>query len=357
MTANDTAVRLTATARATLDFIKRISSEYILAGQHNYAPVGNKYTRLVSDNVKRTPVIWGSDFSFRAEATAHDRHYHCGPLNLNDPGLPDEHRRMVDVSVESVRERMVRTAMAQYGKGHIITLMWHCPFPAFGDRATFDSVWAMENRPGPAVWDELVTPGTKLNKQWERGADRIAEYLKRFRDADIPVLWRPYHEMNGVWFWWCNQRGERGFKRLWDMMYERYVYVHNLTNLIWVWNANAPRDRPGDEAYAYADYYPTEDYVHVLAADVYRNDYRQSHHDELLELAHGRPIALGEVGEAPSVEILERQPAWSWFMPWGCLVQWRENQAKIPRLYQSRRVLTMEDLRRSDDGTYRIDRQ
>jgi mannan endo-1,4-beta-mannosidase len=35
------------------------------------------------------------------------------------------------------------------------------------------------------------------------------------------------------------------------MMYNYYVNHHKLDNLIWVWNTNATRDIPGDEAFAY----------------------------------------------------------------------------------------------------------
>ena len=72
---------------------------------------------------------------------------------------------------------------------------------------------------------------------------------------------------------------------------------HKLNNLIWVWNANAPRLLPNDEAWAYEDYFPGLECVDVLAADVYHHDYKQSHHDELVKLGEGKVIALGEVGK------------------------------------------------------------
>jgi mannan endo-1,4-beta-mannosidase len=150
--------------------------------------------------------------------------------------------------------------------------------------------------------------------------------------------------MNGVWFWWCNHPGEEGFRRLWIMMYEYFTRHHGLNNLVWVWNTNAPRDIPGDEAWAYEDFFPGIDYVDVLAADVYRNDYRQSHHDQLRELARGKPIALGEVGEIPTEKILEDQPYWSWFMPWGWVLFYASEEEKIIGLYQSEKVLTLDEL-------------
>ena len=68
------------------------------------------------------------------------------------------------------------------------------------------------------------------------------------------------------------------------MMYDRYTNYHQLNNLIWVWNANGPRDKKNDEASDYHLFCPGNENVDILAADIYHNDYKQSHHDQLLDL-------------------------------------------------------------------------
>ena len=174
----------------------------------------------------------------------------------------------------------------------------------------------------------------------------IAGYLAELRDAGVPFLWRPYHEMNGVWFWWCDQKGEHGFRRLWIM--------------IRVWDANAPRPNPGDEAFAYEDFWPGAQYVDVLAADIYHKKAGQAQDDrrnyeDLLKLANGKPIAMGEVGEPPSPETITEQPKWTWFMPWppfGALA--RDNPAKLRALYADPRALTRDDVAIGADGTYEV---
>jgi mannan endo-1,4-beta-mannosidase len=47
-----------------------------------------------------------------------------------------------------------------------------------------------------------LTPGAELSKRWCAQVDTTAFYLKKLQDARVPILWRPYHEMNGDWFWW-----------------------------------------------------------------------------------------------------------------------------------------------------------
>jgi mannan endo-1,4-beta-mannosidase len=355
-------------------FIQDIEGRYTLSGQHNFCGKGSEYTNRLEEITGRKAIVWGSDFSFCVKGEDALRYQHCGPANL--PAIPWEQFRawrdsvaadsgararrperkleFLEISLEEARESTIREAIARHREGHIITLMWHGCFPTDGDCCPGSSIWAMEDRPTPQQWEELVTEGTEPNKAWKEGADKIASCLGQLQDAGVPVLWRPYHEMNGVWFWWCNQKGEEGFKRLWIMMYDYFTKHHKLNNLIWVWDANAPRDIPGDEAWAYEDFFPGIEYVDILAADVYRNDFRQSHHDQLVVLGKGKPIALGEVGEIPTPEILEQQPMWTWFMPWGWILFLSNEPEQINRVYQSDRVLTLDEVRRDDNGAYTI---
>lgn len=160
------------------------------------------------------------------------------------------------------------------------------------------------------------------------------------------MLWRPYHEMNGVWFWWGNKPGKNGYIKLWKMLYERLTDYHKLNNLIWVWNANAPRDIPQDEAFDYKDFYPGNKYVDILATDVYHNDYEQKDYDQLIKLADGKPIALGEVGELPKPEILQAQPKWSWFMVWTDFLNQANSPERVKAIYDYDQTITRDEIKR-----------
>lgn len=119
--------------------------------------------------------------------------------------------------------------------------------------------------------------------------------------------------MNGEWFWWGGRPGPGGYQALYRMTFERLVHFHRLDNLVWVWNANAP---DGPKVGPYHAYYPGPEWVDILATDIYRG-YAQSHHDDLVKLAAGKPVALGEIGKPPTPEELSAQPAWTWFMGWS----------------------------------------
>ncbi|MFN8205972.1 MAG: glycosyl hydrolase [Bacteroidales bacterium] len=337
-------------ARQLLEFIYSIQGKYTLAGQHNFTSSGDRYDSIVLAITGKEPAVWGADFSFIAAVEGADGVHHCGPMNLSDP---TDSLRFNGRSADELRQSLVDEAKGQHAKGKIITLMWHRCFPTSGDSCMGSDIWAFENRPSKATIDSMTTEGTALNTAWKKQADGVAKYLAQLRDAHIPVLWRPYHEMNGVWFWWCNLREGR-FAKLWEMEYRYFTEVHKLNNLLWVWDANAPRDIKGDEAFAYRDFYPDPSTVDILAADVYRSDYQQSHQDELIILGEGKPIALGEVGEVPTDSILHAQPNWTWFMVWGYFANVYNAPEKVKALYDSPRVLTLEEIERGEDGNWRV---
>lgn len=339
-------------AVSLLKFLHKIQGKYILSGQHNFIGTGSKYTNAIKDLTGKHPLIWGSDFSFCYKGAEPENFQHCGPLNLSDPGDPVSY---TDLTAAKARAMLVQNVIEKHKQGFIITLMWHaCPPGIGGDCCDGRDLWTWDERPSEEDWEELTTDGTTLNNTWKQQADTIAFYLKQLRDEGVPILWRPYHEMNGVWFWWCNKKGEHGFRKLWIMMYDYFVNHHELNNLLWVWNTNAPRNKPGDEAYAYEEFWPGHDFVDILAADVYHNDWKQSHHDDLLQLANGKPIALGEVGNIPTPEILSDQPHWTWYMPWGNFALMGDGPDKLKRLYAEQRLLAKEDVTIDSTGEYII---
>ena len=211
--------------------------------------------------------------------------------------------------------QVVEIATREHRRGRIITIMWHVNRP-FDRTPRVDFRRQTQGKFSDEQWKELMTEGSEMHSMWLEQVDSISTYLKTLKDRNIPVLWRPYHEMNGEWFWWGDRKGEDGFAKLWRMLYDRMVNHHHLDNLIWVWNANAPRVIPDDTAMAYKLYYPGHEYVDVLATDVYHNDWKQEHHDQLAELGEGKLIALGELGDLPTPEKLASMNKFAWFMVW-----------------------------------------
>jgi mannan endo-1,4-beta-mannosidase len=301
-------------AKHLLSYLYSINGKKLLSGQHNYNNQMNRFNDSVYAITGKYPAVWGTDFIWNG---------------TKDPGQP-----IVDECIRKNKE------------GYIITLMWHQGRPT--DNAPFGWKESIQGRLTDDQWKELTTEGTPLHNRWLAQIDTIAGYLAQLNAAHVPVLWRPYHEMNGIWFWWGNKKGRDGIAKLWKMMYDRYVNHFHLNNLLWVWGANGPRDIPGDEAYPYKDFYPGHEYVDVLGADVYHMDYEQKDYNELLSLAQGRLIALTECGELPGTAILDAQPKWSWFLVWSDWIYSHNSPQQVRTVYGRPQTQTHEEVKMND---------
>lgn len=148
--------------------------------------------------------------------------------------------------------------------------------------------------------------GTWENKVFTEDLKNAAAYLKLLRDADIPVLWRPFHEAAGGWFWWGKDAAS--FKSLWIAMFN-YFKTEGLDNLIWVWTTE------GNDA----DWYPGDQYVDIVGCDVYNKETADcvSEYTSIAENYGNKIVSLSECG---TVGLISEQWAsgarWSWFMPW-----------------------------------------
>jgi mannan endo-1,4-beta-mannosidase len=292
-------------------YLHQISGKKTLTGQHDQPIFGSAYYQRVYEVTGEHPAVKGMDFGF------------------SEPNTLDG---------INFRQNLVDEAIKYWKDGTIITLMWHAVPPDMDEPVTFKA--DIQSHLTDKQWNELITPDSELNRRWQSQVDVIAFFLKQLRDAHVPVIWRPYHEMNGKWFWWGARPGEQGYQKLYKMLFERLVNYHKINNLIWVFNAN---EISGDWMAPYVDFYPGHEYVDILATDVYRNNYQLSDYDQLLELGEGKLIALGEVGKMPSAEILIQQPKWIWFMTWVDFVFLSNTNDELNAIYKAENTLTREE--------------
>lgn len=302
-------------ARDLLNYFYSLSGKKVLTGQHNFIGRMSQSTDRVAEITGKYPAIWGSDFGFADSTWDHD--------NIK------------------YRALLVDEIKKQYQNGAIITMTYHQANPKMGE-------------PGPwiggvngtkltsAEWDSLLTPGAALHRVWKNQMDIIAGYLKELRDADIPILWRPYHEMNGGWFWWGAKKEPNGFVTLWRTLFDYYTNHHKLDNLIWVWSPDKPW-------HGLQEYYPGDEFVDIISADIYPHRgypvvFRQQWYQQIVELAKGKPIAIGENGSLPVPEELNTQPKWIWFMSWADLLERQNSKADILNLYNAPHVLTRDEM-------------
>lgn len=147
---------------------------------------------------------------------------------------------------------------------------------------------------GGNAWDmsfvdfsQLITSGTALNTRFKGYLDSLANNLANLQDNNVVVLFRPYHEMNGSWFWWCGHDPQQ-YKDLWIYTFNYLTQTKGLHNLLWVYAPNAELD---------LTYYPGSQYVDVVGVDYYGTGVFSSAVDGYGQLSTlGKPFGLTEFG-------------------------------------------------------------
>jgi mannan endo-1,4-beta-mannosidase len=302
-------LKATEEAKELLYLLYLMKGRYTLAGQHNYLEGPDQYSEVVKSMIGQTPALHGYEFGAIMNQSNED--------------------------IRKLRQKVVDSAIQTHQKGGVVAITYHAHLP--GECACWEHV----NNGGisQGEFKQIITPGTDLHKLLLADLDEVAVYLKKLQAAHVPVLWRPYHEMNGGWFWWGKQAE---YAQLWEIMYERFTKVHQINNLLWVWGPNAPNDH----ADSFEPYYVGPLRADVLTVDVYNKDYKQSHHDQLWVLSGGKPIAIGENGELPDAELLNvDQRQYIWFMTWGSELEEKNQLLDVQELYKSEKVLTIEKMK------------
>ncbi|MBN1466815.1 hypothetical protein JXA02_13760 [candidate division KSB1 bacterium] len=306
-------------ARALLKLLYDISGKYTLTGQHNYPNTRDRNSQFAARYTGEMPAIWSTDMGFAED------------------GDTDSYLARPDIVQEAIR---------QHKLGSLVTICWHAVPPTADEPVTFrpshdaDStrLASVQGQLLDEQFKDVLTPGTELYEKWAAQVDSVAFYLQKLQQARVPILWRPYHEMNGDWFWWGGRIGEYSTVALYRQMFDRLVHHHKLDNLIWMWSV----DRAHQPRMYYSQYYPGEDYLDVVSLDVYGSDFSEAYYDSLKALAHGKPLVLGEVGNPPTLEILQAQPLWGFWVVWAGMVR-NTTKEEYQTLLASPRILTLDD--------------
>jgi mannan endo-1,4-beta-mannosidase len=299
-----------ATTADVLAYLRGIEGNHIVSGQHNAEPntTPAQYTDQVHSITGVYPGLWGGDFLYEGDSIA-------------------------------ARQTLVNEAKAEWAAGSLVTLMWHeCP-PTMSEPCNWSDV---ESKLTGTQWTQLVTSGTALNNAWKAELDIIVPYLQQLKAANIPVLWRPLHEINDAWSWWG---GTANSAKLFQITHDYLVNTKGLTNLIWVWSVK------DDSTSTLSTYYPGNQYVDVVGLDPWNSGWPSTQWYQAMEsLAGSKPIALAEVGTLPTPAQLASQPNWTYFNDWADYINTNNNSTTIKATYYDTQVLHRGDINLGSTG-------
>lgn len=193
------------------------------------------------------------------------------------------------VPFDTMREEIRK----QHGRGGLTTVSWHAYNPLTGGDA-----WDVSSADVVAS----VLPGGSKHELFTEWLGIVADFLNSLTTPDgekIPVLFRPWHEHTGSWFWWGQRLCSREqYIELWKMTLRtlRQQGVQMLT----IYSPNACRS-----AEEYLDRYPGDAWIDILGVDIYDSNqgdtYRRKMDETLtvmeqLGRERNKPCVVSETG-------------------------------------------------------------
>jgi mannan endo-1,4-beta-mannosidase len=268
----------TVETRALFVNLQRLAPEALLFGHQNTLAYGYGWTLEPGrSDVKETagsfPAVYGWDAN------------ELFPRGPQDRGAAARTQRLRDW----IREG--------YGRGGVVTMSWHMYNPVT-ERNFYDTTRAVY----------AILPGGTHHEAYRAKLDTLADFFQSLavRDASgrehlVPVVFRPFHEMSGHWFWWGARHATREeFVDLWRFTVEYLRDQRRVHNLLWAFSPDV-----FDSKLDFLDRYPGDEYVDVLGYDDYHSVLTPATRDvfvrrlrDLVELAEsrGKLAALTETG-------------------------------------------------------------
>lgn len=170
-----------------------------------------------------------------------------------------------DYNIDTVNfEHMKGWIKEAYKMGGLNTMSWH--FDNFSNKGTS---WDVQDSLRVVA---SILPGGENHKDYVEKLDHFAEFIKElkvgfFRKKSIPIVFRPFHEHTGEWFWWgapyCTPEE---YRQLWRFTVEYLRDEKNLHNLLYAYSPDIFKD----EAH-YLEYYPGDDLVDIIGLDDYHD--------------------------------------------------------------------------------------
>lgn len=300
-----------------LDLLDSASTQNKLIVGQNIDHVDNGIAYELVDDLNRKPALLGFDLGY-------------DELYINDPAL-----------LAYIKEHA--------NAGGLVTISTHMPNP-FNRKG-------VQNKKKVAL-EKLVSEEGDPAQNFKQILVNIGNYLQVLKDEEMVVLFRPFHEMNGGWFWWGNDKTwpiQSAFRALWQYVHNYFSIERQLDNLLWVYSPN----------YQYSSsqkssnyYYPGDDFVDIVALDFYEDDLSLLNQNNSLDLlkSYQKPIGIAEIGPGETrdgsfdnLSYLDLQDygGISYFMTWHSYpknaMSLRDNSNSEP-LLDSEEIWTLDEL-------------
>ncbi len=174
------------------------------------------------------------------------------------------------VTGQAAIDRTVSLSLEAAQKGAIVSLSAHMPnFADVVKKGKTNGAYDFSGFTSVVTDGNVVTrimPGGDLNEAYTAYLNKIAAYGLALQKKGVPVLFRPFHENNGSWFWWgAAHCSASEFKNLYRYTEEYLRDVKGVHNFLYVYSPNGPIATDAD----YLARYPGDAFIDVPGIDMY----------------------------------------------------------------------------------------
>ena len=164
--------------------------------------------------------------------------------------------------------------LAHVKRGGIVTISWHPRNPM---TTAPDGGRGAQKFPDGSAWDvsdttvvKSVLSGGKNAELFKVWMERVADFIETLQTEDgqkVPIIFRPWHENNGSWFWWGQRPcSDEEFKGLWNLLQD-YMNERGFDNLLWSYSPNLDGNWTLER---FMQRYPGNDRVTLIGEDAYQ---------------------------------------------------------------------------------------
>lgn len=234
--------------RALFDYLRDNSGEQILFGQQHATEEGLTLT----NDVPRTASVQSEVYNAVGDYPAIFGWDTGSIYGREKPGIVSD----VDQSIENIALSMKKA----HELGGIVTLSMHPLNPVTGGNYNDVSTNVIEH----------ILPGGSHNdvfNVWLDDVAKLAKSVKNENDQPIPIIFRPFHEQDGSWFWWgASTTTATEYKAIFRYTVEYLRDVKGVNNILYGYS---PGGGYGDSAEKYMRTYPGDEYVDIFGIDSY----------------------------------------------------------------------------------------
>ena len=224
--------------------LRNLGKTKIIIGQQD--AFNSFYQNSGSSDIKKTtgndPSILGSDFMFITDKDNPNNNWYVQQEN-----------------------KIIQDTKDAYNKGIINTFCWHLREP-YNEKSFYSADMTSEQRTDAF---KSLLPGGKFNDWYKKKLEKVASVVSNLKDTNgkqIPIIFRPFHEFDGNWFWWgANYCTAEEYISVYRFTVNYLRDTKNVHNILFAFSPDNSYTTPS----SYLSRYPGDDYVDILGMDNY----------------------------------------------------------------------------------------